>query len=360
MRFSRRSKDALESASEALRTCKTRSSDKQGHWTVVSRLRLFFLIAVFTSLFPACRPGSDPAPVPAVKPTEVAYDVQEVRRKNLEHTVSLLGSLIPAVRKDLHFRYSGKLTQSNVSFGAPVKRGDLLAEIHVPGLTDQIEQQQILFRLAELRLAGQRSLGANRYELRLAGLELKRSELQLALLTDQQEATKLIAPFDGIIVSVFVRPSSYVEAYQEIMTIVDPSKLVLECRGQDTEHFRFGMHVEVEIKHERYAATVIYSPEYAPRDRQEAPQSVVFAVANLPADTAMNSSAVAYLTIAKQANAIVVNKNLLHFQEDQPYVRVLKNGLVEDRDVVLGMQTRIEVQIVRGLEEGELLVTRRR
>ena len=56
------------------------------------------------------------------------------------------------------------------------------------------------------------------------------------------------------------------------------------------------------------------------------------------------------------SRAIVLAKNLIHRYAGRTYVNILKDGLKEEKYVIIGIETSNEVEIVSGLDEGEQVI----
>ncbi|MFW5684405.1 MAG: efflux transporter periplasmic adaptor subunit, partial [Spirochaetota bacterium] len=66
----------------------------------------------------------------------------------------------------------------------------------------------------------------------------------------------------------------------------------------------------------------------------------------------------AYLVLAEREDVLVLPKRAVQRYATRRYVHVLVNGVRVERDVEIGLETATEVEIVRGLEEGEEVVLR--
>lgn len=67
------------------------------------------------------------------------------------------------------------------------------------------------------------------------GVDITRTLLSLQRLRDQLNDARLIAPFDGIILSTSIIGGSQVQGYKSVMVIADPSELEITADLQDTE-----------------------------------------------------------------------------------------------------------------------------
>ena len=312
---------------------------------------------------------------PLVEPPEITYDVMKAERKTIENAISAYGHMAPRVKKDLFFRYEGgQLTGLFVEFGQSVEKGQVLAELNLGNLENNAEQQKVVLEKARieyemLKSLSETGLAVNNYELRLAQMDIRLAELQLEDLQTSLDSARLISPITGQVVFIDAKEGDYIEPFQPIIRVVDPSELILECyAGEASDFFRFDMILDVTINNEIYQGRIIQSPHDSPTQfatvrpgyarEEEEDESIIIDVMGLPADVQMNEIGTFHYVLQKQENAIVLPKRVVQQYAGRSYVNVLVNGLKEERDVELGIQKTTEVEIANGLEEGDLVIMR--
>jgi hypothetical protein len=183
------------------------------------------------------------------------------------------------------------------------------------------------------------------------------------------------------VVWVNAKEGEFVEAFKPVIRVVDPATLLLECEA-DTESsaaFVRGAAVNVTINGKDRTGTVIMTPLDAMEQtrllangepdvmpaldtleslRSSGKDFILIDVRDLPREAALNDLGIASRVLARRPNAIVLPKDTINQYSGRTYVNILKDGAVEERDVELGMQVGSEVEIVKGLAEGELVVRR--
>jgi membrane fusion protein, macrolide-specific efflux system len=293
---------------------------------------------------------------PLVELPEVRYDTIEVTRRSLIRQVSVSGRLVASRQQDLFFReQGGRLVSLPIRPGDGVRQGQVLAEIGVAGLSYQVRLREIAVEKARLRLELLRSSSANRFEVGMAALDVEAAEVQLEESAATLADSRLLAPFSGQVAQVGPEEGDYVEPFRTVARLVDPSRLVMECAADSEETFGIGTLVDVEVRGRRLRGEVVSVPipEEAKKDER-----MLIAVTGLPRDAAMGDLAVATLVLERRENAIVVPRYVLHGSAGAMYVNVLDKGERVERDVQTGMETPSEVEILRGLDEGEQVITR--
>jgi len=325
--------------------------------TLLTALPLILLVGCF--VLPEEEKALGP---PVMKPPEVEYNTVPVERKDISRQVYLYGHLISAVDKELFFRYQGgRLTRLMVQLGDEVQKGQLLAELDLGNLLIQLKQRQIGLERAQLYYDMKKASNAGKFDLRLAELDIQLARLQL----DDTEAriadARLVSPIDGTVVNIQAKEGGYVAAFQPIVRVVDPKDLILECGADtDSEYFYTGMDVDAILKGETVVGKIIRSPRDSFLDAS-GPQAgaddvVLIELPRIPEGASLSDIGRVILTLEKQENTVVLAKNLIQRYGGRTYVNVLKDGFREERFVEIGIETSNEVEIVSGLEEGELVI----
>ncbi|MDR1588388.1 MAG: efflux RND transporter periplasmic adaptor subunit [Treponema sp.] len=146
------------------------------------------------------------------------YEFTEIRRGNLERTVSSSGTINPVSTVKVLPRMSGKVEKIFVDFNDAVRKGDILAELNTDMLRLQREQQlaqviksranyelqRINYRnqeaLAEKNLISEYELKTSRTNLDIQAAELSAAEASLKVIeTEINQYAFITSPIDGIV-----------------------------------------------------------------------------------------------------------------------------------------------------------------
>ena len=304
---------------------------------------------------------------PLVEAPEVQYDVKEVKRRPLfVNSIRIAGSLAPVRKQELYFKAGGRVDRLFISRedfylrkgNVPVRKGDILAELDSGNLASQVQRQALQLEKTQNTYELKKTLGANVYELRNAAIDVRLAELLLEELQDSLARRRLVAPFSGVVTLFDAEEGEYVEPYAPVMVVIDPTEIVLECTGDAVRRFRTGMEATVTYQGEDYRGRVIASTEDSPDSSVFEEKEMIVDVERLPADAAIGDTATIGLVLERAEEAIVLRKDAIYQYAGRSYVNVLKDGLKEEREVELGIETTVEVEIVSGLEEGELVIIR--
>jgi HlyD family secretion protein len=152
------------------------------------------------------------------KSKTAVYEFTEIRRGNLERTVSSSGTINPVATVKILPRMSGKVEAVYVDYNDTVKKGDVLAQLNTDMLRLQRDQQQASVQKAranyELQLINYRNQEAlakreliSEYELKTSktSLDNQRADLAVAeanlrvIETEINQYAFITSPIDGIV-----------------------------------------------------------------------------------------------------------------------------------------------------------------
>lgn len=348
---------------------------------------------------------------PLKKPEPVTYDTYETALIDIENTLSCRGYFQARNEVDVSFKNrEGYLKKLYVTGGDRVKAGQLLASLDTEDLERDLATQRLETRGAEENVAKLKKLSAidldlarmeledldkNRqllakaegsvagheiveaerlyqkqkiavtrleadsaFQLSEAERQLELERLAQAKLEDELGRSGIYAPISGTAAFVaFINEGEYVPAYKTVVTVADTRSLVLQYQGEDNAGFAVGMPVRVSYRDRQYEGTVILTPRQVPPDEYEKMKEIVLiGVKNLPSDCAVGDSATVEARLDWAENVIALPKRLVHKYGGRAFVKVLKDGLVSERDVSVGIESATEYEISEGLEPGELVV----
>ena len=204
-------------------------------------------------------------------------------------------------------------------------------------------------------------LGVEPLEIALLAADVAAARASLETAIQRFESATLEAPWNGIVSIVNVEPDQPVNANTPALEIVDPS--VVEVDGVvdeiDVLFIREGARAEVTmdaLPGQALAGTVSAIAataqnqqgvvSYPIRIRVATPQGV-----QLPEGL----SAVASVIIREELDVLLVPLQSLYGTFEQPVVRVMSDGRIEERAVLLGNSDDFWAVVESGLVEGELV-----
>ncbi len=248
-----------------------------GLWGTALLVALLALTACEFSLLPegqsAQIASNEPTPTPIptrIVPLKPTYTVME---GEIVKGLVFNGRIAPVREEGLFFRTSGRLKAVYFQRNDLVQAGDIIAELEIEGLeqaqhaaelelaraqanleeaekaiTFRIDMAQIELDIAELDLIetirtepeGSVQIAIQRKNVERARLHLdnidrqidpilqnsvQRAQLALDQITDQVADTRIVAPFDGLILSMSLSVGRGVEEFRPVVVLADPANL---------------------------------------------------------------------------------------------------------------------------------------
>ena len=205
--------------------------------------RIILLVTLATLVLSACavqlsqeEPTPTPLPTPLI-PTKPTYQVQtgEVLRK-LEFT----GRVVPVVQEDLFFTVNGRVDEVLVKKGDRVTAGQLISTLESGTSGLDLRRKEIYLEMAKLNqqlTAMNTPKYSKEFDIIMArqSYEVELAQIALDEMKAQVEATQILAPFDGTVLSIYLTESTAVEAYKAIVVVAELSELEISADLADKE-----------------------------------------------------------------------------------------------------------------------------
>lgn len=138
----------------------------------------------------------------------------------------------PYNETELSFRVGGPVIKLDVQPGDSYKKGDIIAEIDNRDFVIRKERSEAVYRQAEAEynrissLYEKNNISGSSYEKAKADFAIAKAAYETS--TNELNDTRLIAPFDGYIQSVYIEPFQDVKPSQTIISFIELSRLKIE------------------------------------------------------------------------------------------------------------------------------------
>jgi len=348
-------------------------------------------------------PTPTPLPVAAV----VERPTYTVRRGDIIEELRLSGRVAAVKQEDLAFTTNGKVLRVRVRVGDQVKAKELVAELDQKKLLDtlagakvtldqaklardegnrsqqleeelaQLDLQEARIKLNQAKTEAQRSLAqiqVRRAEIRLERIQAVTNkeqqqsvaEAQLAhnRLARQVETGRLYASIDGVVSGVSIRPGAQAQAYDPVMTVLDPGARELRVEnvtGQDLN--RLSAKQPVTVIFNRYEkqpvkGVVARLPQDNTSTQTEVQtDSAVHISYDAPnVDLEIGDLAAAVITLQRRPNVLYLPPPALRTFQGRRFVVVQDGDRQRRVDVEVGIVSDDRVEIKSGLKENQVVV----
>ena len=303
---------------------------------------------------------------PLVEPAKLEYETAEVTKGEIIKRVKGTGDLVPLENQSLYYeKDGGRLKDILVNEGEEVKKGQTLVEIETGNLAFDIQQAGLDLQKAKLRLQQIQEQGADKYSVEIAKLDVESLELRLYQLNKQSSESKIVSPMNGIVTYVSeLKQGEVVGAYQPIIQVADTSKLQIlytALGAEDLADVKVGMEAMITLKGNTVNGKVVQTPKDVPfeiyeRDPNLYAKSLLINMEELPEGAEVGSITDIEIITARKNDTLIIPKNGLRSAMGRTYVQVLADNTKRELDVEVGIVSATEVEILRGLNEGDQVI----
>jgi len=322
------------------------------------------------------------------------YEILTSKRKNIEKTTIVTGSVEPRDQVLIKPQISGIISDLYKHAGDKVKKGEVIAKVKVIPEMSSLNAAENRVRLAKISIEqAKRDMDRNeklfkdklisseetektRMAYRQAREEQTSSEDNLNIVKEgisrsnaNYSTTLIRSTIDGLILDIPVKVGNSVvmsNTFNDgttIATVANMADLIFKGNIDETEvgNIHEGMPVKITIgafQNQVFSAFLEYiSPEV--NSSNGANQFEIKAAVRIPAGIKMRAgySANAEIVLQRANNVITVPEGAVEFSNDSTFVYILKKNektqVFERHQVTVGISNGIDIEIKRGLKLNE-------
>ncbi|QDU58891.1 efflux RND transporter periplasmic adaptor subunit [Aeoliella mucimassa] len=341
-----------------------------------------------------------------VRTRPVPVEVHEVETGPLVAEVMGTGTLEARVRATISPKISGRIAEVLVDQGDSIKAGELLARLDDDEWAKQVkvaeatieaaraslgrfkaEQQQAqstrvlaeseFNRMSEL--VGQNAVTQSEFDKAREALEVAKAGVtraDAALLEAEQQVvlakeslayqetrfadTRLLAPFDGLVIKRYRDAGAIAVPGSPIIDIISLDELWISAWVDETEMDRLKSDLPARVvfrsePEKDYQGQVARLGKQSDRETREFVVDV--RVVELPENWAIGQRAEVYIEWARTDEVTIVPERLVSRRNGQAGVYVVRKSRAEWQPIEIGLQGREEVEVTKGLAPGDKMVT---
>jgi RND family efflux transporter MFP subunit len=305
-------------------------------------------------------------------------NVTPVERKSLNSYLVLNGIVEPERKVEIFARLSAYVKQIVKEEGAFVKENDVLAllddkEIRISYQQAKIQLEQARLSLEEAEANFKRSQELIKKDLiseqefqtteatyKQRQLDYQNRQESFKDLELQLNWTRIRSLSDGYITERLIEVGDRVTTNQQVYTIEDFSPLLIRVfvPTSDSVKLKTGMPAEVTTEIiEGYifqGSVKLINPRV---DVQTGTVKVTIEVFDETRNLKPGMFVEAKIVIGKKENVLVIPRKAILFKQNKTYVFVMNQNQVSQREITLGLTEEDHVEILSGLEQGEVIVT---
>lgn len=273
---------------------------------------------------------------------------------------------------------SGMIDKLTIELGQHIKKGQVIGKLDTRILEVNLKSALINQNLAELnsrKLKSDYERAKNLYE-NQAGLEVNmlnakssyenalnnedNAKEQINLIRQQISNATLYSPLSGTVSAKNIKEGEFVGAGVAIGTItnIKSLKATTYVNQTITYQLRLGQSVSLAseiFKEKQFTGKIIYISPVA--DASHNYQVDLLVIDSQGIDLKAGTDMQAQFNTLVNKNVLQIPKSALNSDRDQPYVYVAENGKVRLKTVKTGIIQNDKVEILSGLQAGQLVVT---
>lgn len=281
---------------------------------------------------------------------QFSYETAKAQYMTIEEEAKIPASLDYAQSEAYYAPIDAKVKTNNISKNMKVKKGDILIALDTTDLDFQINDK-------EMKVAAMAD-----------GVDKGYAQIELDKLKKQRAAAVVTAPYDGVIAECcYSAVGSDVKSGTLLCRVaVLESIFVYNSQGAG-KNLRFGMDVDLVINDVDYKGTVTAAPDTAPSDASN--DATTYCAVTLSDDslkklindnngiTAVDAGwATIHAITAKRVNVLAVPEKAIKKDGTKTYCSVLQGNEKYDLYVEVGATAGGYVEILSGLNEGDVVV----
>ncbi len=293
-----------------------------------------------------------------------------VRRGDLTTTIETSGRLAARKNASISSIASGAVRIVAVREGETVQRGDVLIVLDDASARDEIARAERAVEATEAKVtaARGRAQGDSSTLADAAAAENDAASARAALVTanDRLVATRVLAPFAGVITGVRVGEGANYGAGGELATIADATDLYATADLDEVDRPSVSVGQGATLSVTAFPAAALTGRITAVSNSSQSrggstvyPMQLTF---DRPADGSLallpGMTIDVRLTVAARKGVLILPSNAIRSAGERRYATVRRDGRSTEVEIQTGVRSGGDVEIASGLAEGDVVVLR--
>ena len=292
----------------------------------------------------------------------VPVQVEPVPRRSISQYLETNGTLEAENEVDIVARTTGPVIEINTEEGRLIRAGQVIARIDDREASNQVaisavarDEAKLAFDRAKSSwsegLVSQEAYDTALSKLNSATAQLESAEIQLAY-------TRITAPFDALVVTRDIKLAQYVTPGTTLFRISDfiPLLCRVEIPEKDFPRIRIGQRGHIRV--EAYPGEQFLAEVARLRPTVDAATGTFTATLEVDGKDKLRPGMFAsvYLQTDTHDDAVVIPRDALVLDSLGDTVYVKAGDAAERREVQLGLRSEDSVEVLDGVDEGDLLI----
>ena len=289
--------------------------------------------------------------------------IKQLNLESLRIQSTYVGSLLPNKRVLMRSEIDGVIEKIDFEEGDEIKKGKRLADISTKELQLKLKIAIADSNLAEINIKRDEKLAAQNL-ISNAQLDQTRTRAESALLNKELAKISLnksliSSPLNGTIKTRHIKVGEFVRKGDKLVEILDVDSILVKVNIPEQEilSIKVGQNVEIELyilEEKTFLGKVKNIGLEADSSNRTFPVEIF--VDNKERQLRAGMLARATFTKNVDHDQIVIPRHSILERDKGRVVYVFDEGKAFRRDITIGVSQQDQVQVVKGLEKGELIV----
>ena len=289
--------------------------------------------------------------------------LKEIKPETLKIQTTYVGSLLPNQRVLMRSQIDGVIENINFEEGDEITKEKRLIDISTKELQLKLKIAIADSNLAEInikrdeKLASSNLISSSQLDQTRTRAESARLNKELARISLKKSL--ISSPLDGTVKTRHVKVGEFVRKGDKLVEILDLSRVIVKVNIPELEilEIKIGQKVEIALY---IMEEIIFSGEVKniglEADSNNRTFPVEIHVSN--SERMLRPGMLARATFTKSIDdeQIVIPRHTILEKERGRVVYVFDKGKVFQRDIQVGLSQKDQVQVIKGLKKGELIV----
>ncbi|QHT66857.1 efflux RND transporter periplasmic adaptor subunit [Rhodocytophaga rosea] len=293
----------------------------------------------------------------------IGAEVYIVKDTTLQEKLNVLGSLVANERVQIVSESARRLIKINFQEGSYVQKGQLLFKLDDAGLQAQLKKlyaQRKLVANDEQRTAALLKLeGVSKQEYERVAGSIESIDADIEYVKVEIAQTEIRAPFGGKTGIRKVSEGAFVTQNMPLVTLEDINLIKVEFAVPEKYANSIGINQQINFRVENsdklYQATVKVIEPYVDQNTRSL---FIRAIANNEDKKLLpGSSATVEVSLNEIRNTVMIPSKALIPSLEGNSVLTIENGKAAKTIVEVGLRTSMSVQITKGLQPGDSVMT---
>ena len=299
----------------------------------------------------------------AQPPKVVSVEARPVKLDTVTDEVTSIGSLLPKEEVIIRSEIAGRILAIHSSEGETVEENELLVTLDPSEYEARLAESEATVQLNQLNFERTKDIlkknltSRQTYDEILAKLEesLARRKLDQIHL----EKTKIFAPFQGVLGLRHFSQGAYIQAGQDLISLVDKSSVKLDFRI--AEKFLSKIHAGqlVNVRVDSYPQEDFRGKVYAIDPSVDLDTRTVLLRAEIPNPKGLLSPGMfarVRLVLEERQRAMLIPEQAIVAMGEESFVFKIVNGKASLTKVILGQRCTGDVEVQTGLKPSDTIV----